>query len=68
MKSYAVVRPEDSSQKRPTVLGLFASPEGNTHDKVSDSVFTSPEDVSSPQTNGLSSRSGTEAKVLYNYL
>lgn len=60
MKSDAVIRPEDSSQKRPTVLGLFASPEGNTHDKVSDSVFTSPEEVSSPQTNVLSSRSGTE--------
>ena len=66
IKSDAVVRPEDSSQKRPTVLGLFASPEGNTHDKVSDSVFTSPEDVSSPQTNGISSRSGTEISASTN--
>ena len=66
MKSDAVVRPEDSSQKRPTVLGLFASPEGNTHDKVSDSVFTSPEDVSSPQTNGISSCSGTEISASTN--
>lgn len=59
MKSDAVVRPDDSSQKRPTVLDLFTSPESNTDNKVSDSVFTSPE-VSSPQTNGLTSRSGAE--------
>lgn len=53
MKSDAVVRPGESSQKRPTVLGLFASPEGNTHTKVSDNVFTIPEEVSSPPTQDV---------------
>ena len=53
MKSDAVVRPGESSQKRPTVLGLFASPEGNTHTKVSNNVFTIPEEVSSPPTQDV---------------
>lgn len=55
MKSDAVVKPEESSrsQKRPTVIGLFAShPEeqGNANTKVSDNVFPSPakEDEVSP--------------------
>ena len=60
MKSDAVIKPEESSEKRPTVLGMFASPEGNAQTKVSDNVFTIPEEISSPPTDEVFSPKSDE--------
>ena len=52
MKSDAVVRPDESNQKRPTVLGMFSTL-GNTSAKVSENIFTASEAVSSPPTDDV---------------
>ena len=60
MKSDAVVRPGESNTKRPTVLGLFSSPEGNTDEKVSDNAFTPTEETSSSSATNITTSNTTE--------
>lgn len=52
---------EESGQKRPTVLGLFTSPEGNMQFKVSENTLTNPDDLSSPGTCDVLSPISDEA-------
>ncbi|XP_028411303.1 uncharacterized protein LOC114533877 [Dendronephthya gigantea] len=46
MKSDAVVRPDDSKEKRPTILGLFSAPEENLQSQVRDHISVIPEESS----------------------